>query len=122
MIAWALYYIGKYKIPKCCDFIVHVFIASLCFSYYYIVPFDVDSPMQYALRSVIICLRCSMAVAIFGVNGIIDVIAGLVMPLFFCMLNLKKTKCNDGSIAMCIPVVLITIAGSSVFNFIILEE
>jgi len=122
VIAWALYYIGKYKIPKCCDFIVHVFIASLCFSYYYIVPFDVDSPMQYALRSVIICLRCSMAVAIFGVNGIIDVITGLVMPLFFCMLILKKTKFNDGSIAMCIPVVLITIAGSSVFNFIILEE
>jgi hypothetical protein len=35
-----------------------------------------------------------MVVAIFGVNGIIDVIAGLVMPLFSVMLVLRKVNFN----------------------------
>ena len=122
MLAWACFYIGKYKIPKFCDLIVHIFIAKLCISYYILVPFDAAIPIQYALRSVIICIRCSMVVAIFGVNGIIDVIAGLVMPLFFVMLLIRKIDLSNESIGMCIPVTLVTIAGCTVFNFIILEE
>ena len=94
LIAWACFYIGKYKVPKICDLIVHIFILKLCISYYFIVPFNKMVPIQYALRSVIICLRCSMVVAIFGVNGIIDVIAGLVMPLFSVMLVLRKVNFN----------------------------
>jgi hypothetical protein len=63
-----------------------------------------------------------MAVAIFGVNGIVDVIAGLVMPLFTVFLILRKTEFLSGSLALTIPSVLTTITGCTVFNFIILEE
>jgi hypothetical protein len=63
-----------------------------------------------------------MAVAIFGVNGIVDVIAGLVMPLFTVFLILRKTEFLSGSLALTIPAVLTTITGCTVFNFIILEE
>lgn len=95
---------------------------SLCLQFYFVVPFDLENARQYVLRSVIICLRCSTAVAIFGVNGLVDVLAGLLMPLFVVFLILRKTRFNTGSIGLTIPAVLVTILGCSIFNFIILEE
>jgi len=55
-----------------------------------LVPFEKANPLEYTLRSAVICIRCSMVVAIFGVNGIIDVFAGLILPLFFVMLIIRK--------------------------------
>lgn len=122
MLAWAFFYIGKYKIPKFCDLIVHIFIAKLCIYYYLIVPFGATLPKKFELRSIIVCIRCSMVVAIFGVNGIIDVIAGLVMPLIFVMLASRRVDLSNASKGIFIPITLVTILGCTIFNFIILEE
>lgn len=101
---------------------MHVFIISLCIQFYLVKPATFLNPREYVYRAVIICLRCCLLIALFGINGLLDVIIGLLFPVLTVLLLLKNTDFSQGSIQLIIPAIIVTLLGETIFNYLACES
>ena len=122
LIAWFLFFIGRCKWERAYDLIVYVFVIALSINYLTNVPFQLDNPRQYVLRSAIIAIRCSTVIALFGINGVIDFIIGLLAPLIVVLVLLPKTEFPPGSIKLAFPAVVVASVGCGILDYIVAEE
>ena len=123
ILAGMFYALGRYtKHLRWNDLIIHTFVIFCCIGFYASWPLQQDGPQAYVFRTVIVTLRCSVLVAMFGVNGTLDMISSLLAPIIAVGLHFKSVDFPLGSTAMWLPAIFVTIIGVGIFNFLIILE
>ena len=122
VIVGLLYWMGGLKYKRFRDAIVIVFVISVCIIFKLTIPLQILEPEQYVSQAIIVLLRCSLLVSIFGVNGLFDVIFSTVAPVIVVILMWQNTSFTPGSSGIALAVVAMTVLGVFSFNFIMILE
>ena len=101
---------------------MHVFVISLCIIFKLTSPLQILEPESYILRAIIVLLRCSLMVSLFGVNGLFDVISSTVAPVIVVILMWQNTSFPPGSHRIALPAIGVTVLGVFIFNFLVILE
>ena len=83
--------------------------------------FELDDTGEYVFKSVITILKASFLIVAFASNGIIDILIGLLTPMFVILLALARTEFKDGNVKIILPAIIVLLISSFIFNFLVIQ-
>jgi len=118
LLTAAVYAFAHFKENRFFISINFLLIFATCFNNYMSMPFNPGRPREFVYWSTILIFRCSFIVSMFGLNGMWDVIASILIPagaIFAQSLNINDA---DSSEHIAVPI-FATLIGVALFNYIL---
>lgn len=90
-MAGLCHYLATKKYDWFYDLIVHILIVTMCVKYGIEQAFSLTDTGEFVFKSTVLTLRCSLLLAAFACNGLVDILIGFIPPTFVVVFALTKT-------------------------------
>jgi hypothetical protein len=118
IVTAGVYAFAHYKNDRFFISINFLLIITTCFNNYMSMPFNPSRPREFVYWSTILIFRCSFIVSMFGLNGMWDVIASILIPAAAILAQSFNINDANSSEHIAVPI-FATLIGVALFNYIL---